>query len=247
WYVEMAKARLKIESEKQLAQQMLVDVLDTILRLLHPMMPFVTEMLWQALNEAVPARGFPREQGMSLPGTACDSIMIAPWPKGLEQYQDAQREKQIARLQELIKAIRNTRNEYRIDEKATVTVSIQCSDAVAGELEPLQPFIQSLGKVGTLHLGSAMERPSQAGVIAHGDFTAYVHLAGLIDVAAETKRLEKQLAEKEKGLAGIRTKLSNTGFLAKAPAEVIEELRSSELSTVKQLEVLRETLAMLKS
>ncbi|MBL8823478.1 MAG: valine--tRNA ligase [Planctomycetia bacterium] len=242
WYLEMAKARLKIDGEKALAQQMLVGILDNILRLLHPMMPFVTEMIWQALNEVAPQRGLmPSAQA-----TATDSIMIADWPTGLDSYQDKQRESQIARMQDLIKSIRNTRNEYRVDEKATVTVSVKCSDAVAKELEPLKPFIQSLGKVGELQLGSATERPQQAGVITHADFTAYVHLAGLIDVAAEIKRLEKQLAEKEKNLANYRNKLNNAGFLAKAPTEVVTELRESEEATEQQIAVLKETLDMLK-
>jgi valyl-tRNA synthetase len=240
WYLEMAKSRLKIEEEKALAQQMLAGVLDTILRLLHPFMPFVTEMIWQALN------GFASERGLPTATAASDSIMISNWPNGLEGYRDPQREQQIARMQDLIKAIRNTRNEYRVDEKATVTVSVKCTEAVAKEMESLKPFILSLGKVGELHLGPNVERPQQAGVTTHPEFTAYVHLAGLIDVAAETKRLEKQLAEKEKGLVGIRSKLSNAGFLAKAPAEVVAELKESEKTTLQQLDVLRETLAMLK-
>jgi valyl-tRNA synthetase len=246
WYLEMAKARLKIDNEKALAQQMLVGVLDNILRLLHPMMPFVTEMIWQALNEVAPSRDLGGLKGLTPPARSTDSIMIADWPTGLEGYRDATRESQIARMQDLIKAIRNTRNEYRVDEKATVAVSIKCSEAIAGELEPLRPFILSLAKVGELQLGPNVERPQQAGVIPHGDFTAYVHLAGLIDVPAEIKRLEKQLAEKEKGLAGTRTKLANPGFLAKAPAEVVAELRASELATEQQLGVIRETLGMLR-
>ncbi|MFO0816135.1 MAG: valine--tRNA ligase [Gemmatales bacterium] len=246
WYVEMAKSRLKIDEEKSLAQQMLVGVLDTILRLLHPMMPFVTEMIWQALNGVAPARDLGGLKGLTPPARSTDSIMIAAWPTGLEGYRDAARETQIARMQDLIKAIRNTRNEYRIDEKATVTVSVQCTEAVARELEPLQTFIRSLGKVGDLHLGPNIERPQQAGVITHADFTAYAHLAGLIDVPVEIKRLEKQLAEKEKGLANLRTKLSNAGFLAKAPPEVVTELRDSEKATEQQLVVIRETLGMLK-
>lgn len=245
WYLEMAKSRLKDPAEKPLAQQMLAGVLDTILRLLHPMMPFVTEMIWQALNQIAPHRSL-ASGGRQPPETASASIMIADWPTGLDGYQDKSREAQIARMQDLIKAIRNTRNEYRVDEKATVTVSVKCTEAVAKELESLKPFIHSLAKVGELHLGENVERPTQAGVTTHADFTAYVHLAGLIDVPAEIKRMEKQLADKEKNLVGVRTKLSNAGFLAKAPPEVVTELRESEKATEQQLVVLRETLEMLK-
>ncbi|MFT3879916.1 MAG: valine--tRNA ligase [Gemmatales bacterium] len=245
WYLEMAKSRLRDPAEKALAQQMLAGILDTILRLLHPMMPFVTEMIWQSLNQIAPYRSI-ASGGRQPPETASASIMIADWPTGLEGYQDKSREAQIARMQDLIKAIRNTRNEYRVDEKATVTVSVKCNETVAKELESLKPFIHSLAKVGELHLGPNVERPTQAGVTTHADFTAYVHLAGLIDVPAEIKRMEKQLADKEKNLVGVRTKLSNAGFLAKAPAEVVTELRESEKATEQQLVVLKETLEMLK-
>ena len=244
WYLEMAKSRLKDPAEKPLAQQMLAGVLDTILRLLHPMMPFVTEMIWQSLNSIYPQRALPAGEG-EIPSCP-ESIMIAEWPSKLHMWRDVGREAQIARMQDLIKAIRNTRNEYRVDEKATVTVSVKCTEAVARELESLKPFIHSLAKVGELHLGPNVERPTQAGVTTHADFTAYVHLAGLIDVPAEIKRMEKQLADKEKNLVGVRTKLSNAGFLAKAPAEVVTELRESEKATEQQLVVLRETLEMLK-
>ncbi|HQR09588.1 MAG TPA: valine--tRNA ligase, partial [Gemmatales bacterium] len=190
WYLEMAKSRLKDPAEKPLAQQMLAGVLDTILRLLHPMMPFVTEMIWQSLNNIYPQRALPAGEGEI---SSCpESIMIAEWPSRLHMWRDVNREAQIARMQDLIKAIRNTRNEYRVDEKATVTVSVKCTEAVAKELESLKPFIHSLAKVGELHLGNNVERPTQAGVTTHADFTAYVHLAGLIDVPAEIKRMEKQ-------------------------------------------------------
>jgi valyl-tRNA synthetase len=160
--------------------------------------------------------------------------------------QNAEIESQTARMQELIKMIRNARNEYRVDEKVPVAVSVKCSEQVAGELRSLTPFIQALAKVGELHLGPNVARPAQAAASVHPDFTTYVHLTGLIDVVAETKRLEKQLAEKEKQLKNIQAKLANPGFLAKAPAEVVGELRESEKATEQQLVVLRENLGMLQ-
>jgi valyl-tRNA synthetase len=197
-------------------------------------------MIWQPLNEVAPKRGL---LGAEAP---TESIMIAPWPRSYVEFRDPGRELQVARMQELIKMIRNARNEYRVDEKTPVTVSVKCSEAVAKELQPLTPFIQALAKVGTLHLGPNVERPAQAASTVHPDFTAYVHLAGLIDVAAEAKRLEKQLAEKEKQFKNIHAKLSNKGFLDNAPAEVVGELRESEKATEQQLAVLRENLTMLK-
>jgi valyl-tRNA synthetase len=241
WYVEMAKSRLKDPAERPLAQRMLAGVLDVILRLLHPIMPFVTETVWQALNQAAPQRGLLGAEAAST------SVMIAPWPRTIVEFRDPGRELHVARMQELIKLIRNARNEYRVDERTTVTVSVKCSPQVASELQPLSPFVQSLGKVDTLHLGPDVQRPAQAAAGVHPDFTAYVHLAGLIDVAAEVKRLEKQLGEKEKQLTNLKAKLANQGFLAKAPAEVVGELRESEKATEQQLEVLRENLTTLKT
>jgi len=240
WYVEMSKHRLREEQTRPIAQQVLVGVLDTILRLLHPVTPFVTEAIWQALNEAAPQRGLP------IPSRAAESVMIAPWPAFSPATIDANVEQRIGRMQELVRAVRNIRNQFTVSEKVAVDVTVRCSAPVAQELQELSDFILPLAKVGAFAAGPACTKPPQSAAFIHADFEVYVHLQGLIDLAAEVKRLEKQQAEKEKQLQGIRAKLSSSSFVERAPAEVVQQHRDQETELARQLATLTENMKQLK-
>jgi valyl-tRNA synthetase len=240
WYVEMSKGRLRTEASRPLAQRVLVGVLDTILRLAHPVMPFVTESLWQALNEAAFERGLPA------PDPSAESVMIAPWPALPDDWRDASMEQRIGRMQDLVRAIREVRNRYMIDPKTGLDVHVRSSDAVAADFRQLQPFITLLAGVNTLQIGAALARPPQSASYVHAEFEAYVSLAGLIDIAAEGKRLEKQIADKRKHLAATQAKLQNANFRNKAPAEVIQQLLDLVTELQNQIKVMEENLGELK-
>jgi valyl-tRNA synthetase len=241
WYVEMCKTRLKQENTRPLAQRMLVGVLDFMLRLLHPIMPFVTESIWQALNEVCPQRGLPA------PGTASESLMIAPWPQlPIDALRDPGVEQAMTRMQDLVRMIRNIRNQFMVDEKASVDVTVHCTYEIGKEFMPFAAHIVALAKVGCLHVGPDHPKPKQAAAAIHADFTAYVHLVGLIDVAAETKRLQKQLADKEKQLSGVRGKLANASFLERAAPEVVQQTRDQERDLQTQLEAIKMNLHQLQ-
>src|SRR5438094_489091 len=104
----MSKGRLRSADSRPLVQRMLAGVLDTILRLAHPVMPFVTETIWQALNEAAFERGLPA------PEPSIESVMVAPWPSFPDNWRDAAMEQRMARMQELIRSVREVRNRYTI-------------------------------------------------------------------------------------------------------------------------------------
>src|SRR5262249_34654612 len=135
WYVEMSKGRLKSDASRPLAQRILVGVLDAILRLVHPVMPFVTESIWQALNETAFERGLPT------PDPSTESVMIAPWPRLPETWRDPSMEQRIGRMQELLRAVREVRNRYMIDAKTPLDVFVRTSEQVAADFEQLRPFI----------------------------------------------------------------------------------------------------------
>jgi valyl-tRNA synthetase len=240
WYVEMSKGRLRDEASRPLAQSVLVGVLDTILRLAHPVMPFVTESLWQALNEAAFERGLPA------PEPSAESVMIAPWPALPAEWRDASMEQRIGRMQDLIRAVREMRNRYMLDSKTSLDVYVRCSEAVAGDVQQLRAFITLLAGVGQLEAGPALARPPQSASHIHAEFEAYVPLAGLIDVAAEVKRLEKQIAEKRKHLQGTEAKLQNPNFRDKAPAEVVQQQREAVTELQNQIKVMEDNLRELK-
>src|SRR5262249_33023203 len=157
--------------------------------LVHPIMPFVAESIWQALADAAFERGLPA------PEPASESVVIAPWPQFPANWQDAAMERRMARMQELVRAVREVRNRYTVDAKTSLDVSVGCSGAIGDDLPSLPPFVALLPGVGRLDCGPDIRKPPQTGTFVHPEFEAYVSLRGLIDVAAEIQRLEKQLAE----------------------------------------------------
>jgi valyl-tRNA synthetase len=240
WYVEMCKGRLKDEAGRPTVQRVLAGVLDAILRLAHPTLPFVTESIWQALNEAAFERGLPA------PDPAADSVMIAPWPEVPAVWRDPAVERRIGRMQELVRTVREVRNRYLIDPKRGLDVLIRCGGEVADDFRTLTPFITQLAGVATLTAGPDVVKPRQAAGEVRPDFEAYVALQGLIDIDSEIKRLEKQLAEKHKHLQGAEGKLKNAAFVKNAPPEVVQQQHQLVADLTLQIKVIEAHLAELR-
>jgi valyl-tRNA synthetase len=223
WYIEMSKGRLKDAAARPLAQRVLAGVLDGILRLVQPVMPFVAESLWQALNEAAPERGLPE------PSKAEESVAIAIWPTYPEAWISPPVEARFARMQDLVRGVREIRNRYQVDDKTRLDVSVKCSDVVAADFNALATFIGPLAGIATLTAGPTAAKPKQAGGLVAAEFEAYVSLVGLIDVAAEIKRLDKQK------------------FVSGAPPEVVQQQRELLADIDKQIAALEENLTELRS
>ena len=281
WYLEMIKPRLRDEALKPAAQRVLVAVLDTTLRLLHPFTPFITEELWQRLNEIAPSRGLPT------PTPAADAVIIAPWPgqrspvaprqeartpdsslhietlanadqssrfdsrsetatlSGLEAWRDSALEARFQRLQDLIVAVRNVRGTYNISPALTVTISIRCSPEVAADLEQVQSQFENLAKATLTATGPNVARPKASVSFSLGNSDGFLPLDGLVDLATERQRQQKE-ADKLRGfIGGTEKKLSNESFVAKAPAEVVAEIRQTLLNQQKQLASIEEIVKQL--
>jgi valyl-tRNA synthetase len=232
WYIELAKEALYGEEagKKAAAQAVLVHCLKTSYLLLHPFMPFITEELWGVLRTRVGAAGWP------------DSIMAARYP-ALGQV-DEGAERAFTPILGIIDAIRNIRGEMNIPFKVALgradPVHVAVADAAthalleAGESRRVARLtnVEHL----QLHLAAATPRVPQSTVGVGNGFEVRVPLAGVIDVAAETARIDKELAKVDADLEGIEKKLSNPNFLARAPAEVVEKdrARAGELQTTRQ-------------
>jgi valyl-tRNA synthetase len=218
----------------------LVGVLDGILKLVHPIMPFVAESVWQALNEAAFERGVPN------PEPAMECVVIAPWPNYPAAWQDAGIERRFAHMQELVRAVREVRNRYNVDPKTNLDAFVRSGDAVAEDFRTLAPFITQLAGVAKLETGANIAKPPQAASHVTPEFEAYVSLAGLIDLDAEAKRLEKQIAEKKKHLQAALVKLENPNFRDKAPAEVVAQQQAQVAELQKQIAALEANLRELR-
>src|SRR5262249_4274912 len=144
-------------------------------------------------------------------------------------------ERSMARMQDLVRAVREIRNRYSVEPKHGFDPRVRSSEAVAAELTPLADFVKSLAGVATLQIGTAVSKPAQAGHYIHADFGGYVSLEGLIDVPAEIGRLQKQLAEKRKHVTGMEAKLQNPSFVDKAPAEIVQQQRDQVAEAKSQI------------
>jgi valyl-tRNA synthetase len=216
WYIELAKEALYGDDfdRKRGAQAILVHCLETTYRLLHPFMPFITEELWHVLRAQVKADGW------------VDSVFAASYPR--KGVVDEAAERRFGPVIGIIDAIRNVRGEMNVPPKAEPRVTIAVSDPEAlGTVQGEAGRIARLAKanVEVLEGSSAPAAPQSAVAVGPG-FELRVHLAGVVDLAAESARIEKELAKLDQDLAGIQRKLENPAFVQKAPPEVVEKDRA---------------------
>ena len=224
WYLEASKVRLYDKAAaKETPRAILLHVLETALRLLHPFMPFVTEALWQALPPS--ARRGP-------------ALIVAPWPQADAALLDAEAEAQMELLMALIRSIRNLRAGYDVTPGKRIPALIAAAQA-APMLESQRPLLCALAKLdpAQLTIAPALEPPGQTATAVVGDVAAYLPLAGLIDLDAEQGRLRGELEDVERRIARSQELLAGD-FAHKAPPAVVQREREklAELeATRKQL------------
>lgn len=233
WYIEMSKTRLYQDKDlqaKQTTRYVLVYVLDRFLRLLHPIMPFITEEIWQRL----PLAG--------------ESIMIAPYPKAEERFFDDAVEGQIRLVQEVVTGIRTIRSEFNLAPAAKIEVLLKTKDSRKAEtLKTCSNYIQTLGGVSKLGIGADVIKPAQSAVAFEAGVEIFVALAALIDIETEKTRITKELTEVQAALEKVEKKLSNQGFLTKASAEVVEKEKTKLAGLQEKKEKLERELSQLTS
>ncbi len=213
WYLELVKPRLKDESRAPLARSVLATVLDQVLRLFHPFMPFLTEELWRLLGEKAPRRGIgsPLETGSLL--------ILAPWPSAKSEWRSDQVEGDFVRLKEVVRAIRDLRSRYQVPPKERLVAVAKARGEAARLLSGLEEHLKSQAGLASLVVAESPEKPARAAVAVTGDVEIW--LADVLDPEKERSRLEKQREKLEKQLAASEKKLSNPGFVDRAPAELV--------------------------
>ncbi len=220
WYLEFAKDRLRDPASRPVAQRVLAAVLDGLCRLLHPIVPFVTEQVWQGLAGLAPSRG------LAEPKPAEPSVCIAAWPKPLG-FTDEDARRTVDQWCEAIKAIRNLRAERNVPKEARVEPIVVASGRVAEMLREGERYLRGLSPAASVTIvESTVDRPAESAVAVLPDAEIILPLAGLIDREAEQARHRKALADLEKQITGHRAKLANESFVARAPAEVVEQARA---------------------
>jgi valyl-tRNA synthetase len=242
WYLEFIKTRLRQADTRPTAQRVLAAVLDGLCRLLHPIMPFVTEQIWQALNDKAPSRGLPD------PRPAEESACIAAWPSesvagGSDLYplelwgqEDRPSAPIVDQWREKVSAIRNLRAERNVPAAAKVAPIIVADGQTADWLRQGLPFLINLTNASSVTITPAAEKPTGSAVAVLADAEIILPLEGLIDRKAEAERHRKALADLDRQIGAIEAKLTNAAFVERAPATVVEQQRAKlqELTAQRQ-------------
>jgi len=231
WYIEMAKLPLYGEEEtaKKTTRSVLAYVLDQTMRLLHPFMPFITEEIWQNL----PHKG--------------ESITVAEWPKVRPELSNHEASEQMKLLVEIIRSVRNIRAEVNTPMSKKIAMIIHAHDEkILDTLETNKAYLERFCNPEMLTIGVGAAAPEKAMTAVVSGAEIYLPLQGLINIEEEIARLERELEKLNKEVERVQKKLANEKFVAKAPAQVVEEERAKEKDYLEKRATVQERLEELR-
>jgi len=238
WYIEFAKLRLGSTAKEALSPiPVLVYVLETSLRLLHPYMPFVTEELWQNLKSRLPSDW-----------QAGESIMVAAYPKAEPPAIEPQAERVMESIIEIIHSIRNARAQYNVESNRWIEAQIYAGK-YAPAIASYSQTIQTLARVRPVtFLDSEQESPPEknALVLVLKETKVVIPMESVVNLEAERKRLQKEIEQRQAEVARLEARLSDKAFLTKAPTAVVDKERHKLIENKARLERLKEQLVKLQ-
>lgn len=226
WYIEMSKLALNSADRSRAARsrKFLRQMLDQILLLLHPLMPFVTEEIWQVLD------------------TSRGSIMVQPYPAASGRWSEEGTETEMNFLVDAIRAIRNLRTEMNCPPAKDVKAIFFGPEAALQLLRQHERYLRALARVGSADFQNEGERPKGAPLAVVGGVEIYLHLGDLINLDEERARLAREVGKIEEELIRVQRKLANGDFLAKAKPEVIEKEKEKAIRFEEKMRTLRSNL-----
>ena len=227
WYLEIAKLTI----DEPHTQITLYKVLEKSLRVLHPIMPFVTEEIWQR---------FPKEHGT-------ESIMVTKWPHLQKAFISGKVDSEMELIIDVIQSVRNLRATWRIEHSKKVDIFIKTkSKRDTDSLNANTAYLKRLAGTGeNIEISTSIKKPKQSAVSVMEDIEIFLPLGGLIDIEKEKKRLTGKLGELKGLLKGVEARLKNRRFMAKAPAEVVEKTRERKASLRAEANSLEKNLSAL--
>jgi len=230
WYLEIAKNRFygEDESKADIARVVAIECIRTVLTLLHPYSPFITEELWSHFK----------------PDGSSD-LIIMPWIKN-GSIQDKDAEDNMDILKEVITSIRSIRSRMNVPPSTRCNLVVRCNDDQKLFIDEHTNLIQALAGVNNISTGKNLDKPSQSATAVSAGMELYIPLKGLVDLEGEKSRMEKRILEIDRLLTSINAKLSNQNFLQRAPEPVIEKERSNLKKLNQELEKVTANLEVLK-
>ena len=235
WYIELTKNRIGAD-EAVSPLPVLVHVLETSLRLLHPYMPFITEELWQHLKIRLPVDWQPTE-----------SIMVTSYPTTDDSAADPEAERIMEAVIEIVRSIRNVRAEHKVEPARWVEARVYSGELTAA-LAAYSASIEALGRASPVSFQEnrpTSETGDNALVMVLKEAEVVIPMESMVDVAAERKRLDKEIEQVDVELARLEARLNDKAFLSKAPETVVEKERGRLAERKDRVERLRQELARL--
>ena len=224
WYLEIAKIQRKDQETKVSTDRILLYILERVLVMWHPFMPFVTEEIWKMFGSD-------------------EFMMMHAWPK-VSNNQDKESETKFELLREVVSSIRNLRAEYRVDPGQKIPVHlVSKKDKVF--LEEQIETIRILARVTPVHVETDLEKPEGAVSAVVGQVQIYLPLAGIIDVDKEKTRLAKELEGAEQYLESLEKRLANKSFVAKAPEKMVSDIKQKKVDAEEKVQRIKKQLASL--
>jgi len=232
WYIEFAKARFygKDEIDCQTAQAVSVHVLKSILKLLHPYTPYITEELWSQFKLD--------DESM---------LITSPWVRVDESFINNEVEGEIQLLTQVISRIRNVRASLNISPGKRANLVARGDHSLTQILQTHQVYLNRLVKIDDLECGSNIDKPSQSATAVVQGMELFIPLADLINIDDEISRLEKQISDMNGRLGAVNGKLSNTNFVDRAPKDVVDNEKRKQAEYQSSLKKLQDNLASLKN
>ncbi len=233
WYLELIKPPY---GEEMAADKIALaaEIYETLLKLLHPLMPFITEELWWKVR--------PRGAG--------EACIAADWPSADDEQMDAAAAETFELIQEMISGVRGIKSDYGVGlgQEIEATVSVPVDDeALADTVRRYADYFDKLASVTDLTVEAGAEKPTASASVVVGRCEVFVPLAGMIDLEQERERLRGEIEEKKTFLEGVEQKLNNPQFVNKAPDEVVERERQKKKDATAELERLQDNLADLEA
>ena len=229
-YLEIVKPRMRDEATAPVARAVLALAFDHVLRLFHPFVPFITEALWERLNAQSPVRG------LLAPLRTSELLIAAPWPAPNPRWEDEALEADFGAAFDLVRAVRDMRAHHGLSPGQKLSVFVRAAERETGILERLRPLVVHLANLESLEAGPGVTRPAAAVIQVVGSMEVYV--PGLVDPARERERLTAKRAKLVEDAAKTEAKLGNEGFVARAPADVVEKERRKLNEVRAQIEAL---------
>ncbi|MBN2240303.1 MAG: valine--tRNA ligase [Dehalococcoidales bacterium] len=234
WYIELAKIRLNAKDNDTVSPvPVLVHVLESSLRLLHPCMPFVTEELWQNLRKRLPENWQEKE-----------SIMVSAYPEADDSLLDDEAERIIDSVVEIVRSIRNARSQYNVDNSKWIEAQVYGGELFT-EIQRYAPAIENLGRARPVTIiddKEQMQSGDKVLAMVLKETEVVIPMESMVDIEAEKQRLQKELDRDQAELDRLEVRLNDKNFLEKAPAAVVEKERTKKETIADKIERLKQQL-----